>query len=142
MKTRKILVLALVLVLAVLALFACNAKDKEPLVLTDSENLVVLQPTSEYAGKTVLEFMNIVKEKGEIDFVVENGMVTSVNGKEQSYADNNYWMIYTSDESHSNTAWGTAEYKGKVYGSADTGVTELPIAENCIYILAYQHVEF
>ena len=138
MKTRKILVLSLVLVLLVLCLCACGAKEKEPTILKESDEYYVLKPTADFAGKSLLEFMNSVKASGELDFTVDNtNMITSINGVANTSDYSKCWMLYTSDTEHANTAWGQIEYNGQVYGSATLGAESLIIVENGLYIWVY-----
>ena len=138
MKTRKILVLALVLVLAVLTLFACNTKEKEPTVLKESDEYIVLKPTADFVGKSLLEFMNSAKANGELDFTVDStNMVQSINGIANPADYSKCWMLYTSDAEHANTAWGTIVYKDQTYGSATLGAESLIIVENGLYIWVY-----
>ena len=140
-------VVAIVLVLLV-ALCACNPKEptkiNEPTtpatdssVINVSDTTIVLAPTSDYVGQTLLSFMQASTLKGLLEFSLTNGMVTSINGKENTADYSKCWMLYTSDANMANTAWGTVEYQGNVYGSAVKGVTELNIIENGLYIWVY-----
>ena len=140
-------VVAIVLVLLV-ALCACNQKEPtkidEPTtpatdssVINVSDTTIVLAPTSDYVGQTLLSFMQASTLKGLLEFSLTNGMVTSINGKENTADYSKCWMLYTSDANMANTAWGTVEYQGNVYGSAVKGVTELNIIENGLYIWVY-----
>lgn len=141
-------VVAIVLILLV-ALCACN-QQKEPTkidepttpasdssVINVSDTTIVLAPTSDYVGQTLLSFMQASTLKGLLEFSLTNGMVTSINGKENTADSSKCWMLYTSDANMANTAWGTVEYQGNVYGSAVKGVTELNIIENGLYIWVY-----
>ncbi len=140
-------VVAIVLILLV-ALCACNQKEPtkidEPTtpatdssVINVSDTTIVLAPTSDYVGQTLLSFMQASTLKGLLEFSLTNGMVTSINGKENTADYSKCWMLYTSDANMANTAWGTVEYQGNVYGSAVKGVTELNIIENGLYIWVY-----
>ena len=140
-------VVAIVLILLV-ALCACNQKEptkiNEPTtpatdssVINVSDTTIVLAPTSDYVGQTLLSFVQASTLKGLLEFSLTNGMVTSINGKENTADYSKCWMLYTSDANMANTAWGTVEYQGNVYGSAVKGVTELNIIENGLYIWVY-----
>ena len=140
-------VVAIVLILLV-ALCACNQKEPtkidEPTtpatdssVINVSDTTIVLAPTSDYVGQTLLSFMQASTLKGLLEFSITNGLVTSINGTENTADYSKVWMLYTSDENMANTAWGTVEYQGNVYGSAVKGVTELTIIENGLYIWVY-----
>ena len=128
-------VLVIVLVLLV-CLCACSKKD-EPTVIKESDTYIVLAPTKDFAGKNLIDFMAKAKENGYLEYEVANGMVTSINGITNP-ADFSYcWMLYTSDETQANTAWGTIEYNGKTYGSAVKGAEELVVIEGGLYIWVY-----
>lgn len=141
-------VVAIILILLV-ALCACN-QQKEPTkinepttpasdssVINVSETTIVLAPTSDYVGQTLLSFMQASTLKGLLEFTLTNGMVTAINGKENTADYSKSWMLYTSDANMANTAWGTVEYQGNIYGSSVKGVTELNIIENGLYIWVY-----
>ncbi len=119
------------------ALFSCN--EKEPLVVEESEHCIVISVTEDSIGEseTLLDYMQALKQKGELDFTCSDGMITSIGGIENP-ADYSYcWMLYTSDTELSNSAWGTVEYKGNVYGSAVVGASMLEVKVGCLYIWAY-----
>ena len=79
-KSLSVLLAMLILVSAML-LTACRS---EPLVIKDSDTYIVVKTTQEAMdGKTdmlLIEYMETVKEKGELEFSVSNGMITSING--------------------------------------------------------------
>ena len=130
----------LTLTLSILSVIVCillSACDKSP--ITADENTVFITATDKdynFTDKTVLDFMEYLKGKGEFDFEIENGMITSMNGKANT--NNSYWMFYTDDDENADEQWGTFEHEGKIYGSATEGVSTLKIKENCMYIWAYQ----
>lgn len=119
-----------------LCAFMCGCGGKNT-ILKESDNFIVLTPSEEYEGKTLSQFMDNLKKGGELDYKVENNMVTSVNGIDNA-ADYSYcWMLYTDDAENSNKAWGTIEYKDKTYASASYGATQLIVKKDCVYIWVY-----
>ena len=79
-----------------------------------------------------------LKSEGAIDFTLDNGMITSINGKANP-ADWSYcWMLYTADDEMSNTEWGELEYNGEKLGSAVVGADFLPAVEGEVYVWYYQ----
>ena len=124
-----------------LALAGCFAK-KDPMVIKESDTYIVITVSSEQmeltATTTLVEYMNALKADGELDFEMENGMVSSVNGIKNPADWSSCWMLYTSDADNANTAWGQVEYKGEVYGSAVLGAESLTVKESCLYIWIYQ----
>ena len=82
--------------------------------------------------------MKILKEKGELELEIENGMITSINGIDNPADFSSCWMLYTSDEEISNVAWGTVEYEGKEYASAVSGAEALKINPDQLYIWVFK----
>ena len=132
---------SMLLSLMLLALAGCFAK-KAPMVIKESDTYIVITVSGEQMEltdtTTLVEYMNALKEDGELDFEMANGMVSSVNGIENPADWSSCWMLYTSDTDNANTAWGEVEYKGEVYGSAILGAESLTVKEGCLYIWIFQ----
>ena len=122
---KKLVVLLSCVMLSLALLCGCGNVGKK----------VVLNPQSDFVGQTLSAFMESEKEKGKLDFVIENSMVVSVDGVTNTT--NTYWMLYTDDAENSNDTWGTIEHEGKTYASATKGATELVIARDCTYIWVF-----
>ena len=141
MKTTKKLIsfLLAVTLLAGMLLTGCK---KEPLVIKDSDTYIVIKTTEEAMdGKTdllLIDYMKTLKEKGELEFEIENGMITSINGIDNPADFSSCWMLYTSDEELSNVAWGTVEYQGKEYASAVSGAEALKVKPGQLYIWVFK----
>ena len=141
MKTTKKLIsfLLTVTLLAGMLLTGCK---KEPLVIKDSDTYIVIKTTEEAMdGKTdllLIDYMKTLKEKGELEFEIENGMITSINGIENPADYSSCWMLYTSDADNANASWGTVEYEGKEYGSAISGAETLKIKADQLYIWVFK----
>ena len=133
-------IIAIALSVVLCSFFGCS--PKEPLVIKESDTYIVITVSNEQMdikkNTTLVDYMNSLKNDGKLDFEIENGMVTSVNGIENPADWSSCWMLYTSDSDSSNTAWGTIEYDGKVYGSAIVGAESLIIKDGCIYIWVFQ----
>ena len=138
---RKLLscLLAMLILAGTMLLTACKS---EPLVIKDSDTYIVIKTTQEAMGdKTdmlLIEYMEKLKEKGELEFQVENGMIISINGIDNPADYSSCWMLYTSDETNANTSWGTVEYDGKQYGSAVSGAETLKIKPDQLYIWVFK----
>jgi hypothetical protein len=136
----KKLVSTILLTLLTIALAFSTACDSKPLVVKDSEHLIVISVTEDSIkdSKTLIDYMHVLKSDNELEFEIANGMITSINNidnpKDYSYC----WMLYTSDTTLSNSDWGTIDYKGVIYGSAVVGAELLEIKPNNIYIWYYQ----
>ena len=140
-KAKKILscLLAVVILVGTMLLAGCKS---EPLVIKDSDTYIVIKTPQEAVGdKTdmlLIEYMETLKEKGQLEFKVENGMITSINGIDNPADFSSCWMLYTSDEANANASWGTVEYEGKQYGSAVSGAETLKIKADQLYIWVYK----
>ena len=140
-QTKKLLscLLAAVLLMSVLLCTGCHS---EPLVIKDSDTYIVIKTTQEaIGGKTdmlLVDYMQQLKDKGELEFAISDGMITSINGIANPADYSSCWMLYTSDEANANAAWGTVEYQGKLYGSAVAGAETLKIKADQLYIWVYK----
>ena len=134
--------LAFLLSLTILAGMLLAGCRSEPLVIKDSDTYIVVKTTQEAIGKDtdmlLIDYMAKLKEKGELEFAISNGMITSINGIENPADYSSCWMLYTSDEENANAAWGVAEYQGKQYGSAVSGAETLKIKPDQLYIWVYK----
>jgi hypothetical protein len=130
---KKLLTLLLVTLTALMMFTACG-KNKDPLVISETDEFVVIKCQTDKEDLTLASYMDGLDDI----FLIENGMVVSINGIKNA-ADWSYcWMLYTDDEEMSNTAWGEIEYKDKVYGSAVLGAESLVVKNGKTYIWVYQ----
>ncbi len=136
MKKFLSLVLALTLALSVAVFTACT---KDPLVIKESDTYVVIKVETTKEDLTLANYMASLDEYKDM-FVIENGMVTSINGIENALDWSACWMLYTDDyrEEFSNASWGTIVYKDKTYNSSVYGAESLIVKDGCTYIWIYQ----
>ena len=141
-KMQKILSLMLVLVNLSCTLMLSGCQKPEPLVIKDSDTYIVIKTTAEAmegaTDMTLMDYMTKLKEKGELEFVIRDGMITSINGIDNPADYSSCWMLYTSDGDNANASWGTVEYEGKEYGSAISGAETLKIKADQLYIWVYK----
>ena len=103
-----------------------------------NSDTVVIAVTGEVAeGTTLLDYMQSING-GEIlkSYVIENGMVTCINGMKAS--GNTYWMLFTDDVENSNSDWGSVTVEGITYNSASLGAESLVVKSGCTYIWQLQ----
>ena len=140
-KTNKtmLFLLAVMLLVSSVLLTACHS---EPLVIKDSDTYIVVKTTQAAIGENtdmlLIDYMGELKQKGELEFSISNGMITSINGIDNPADYSSCWMLYTSDAENSNAAWGTVEYQGKQYASAVSGAETLKIKADQIYIWVFK----
>ena len=125
------LLLVLTAALSSVWFFACgkSADGVEPLVIVADESA---------AGKTLLQVMSEKEEDGEFSYKIKDGMIVEINGTENDLDYNPCWMLYTSDQENSNTAWGEYEYNGETLGSASVGADSLIVKSGEVYVWVYQ----
>ena len=131
---RKVAVSLLLVLTAALSsvwFLACgkSADGVEPLVIVADESA---------AGKTLLQVMSEKEEDGEFSYKIKDGMIVEINGTENDLDYNPCWMLYTSDQENSNTAWGEYEYNGETLGSASVGADSLIVKSGEVYVWVYQ----
>ena len=146
--TRRCLSLVLIAVMlaSVMALSSCEMLaqlfGKEPLVIFDSDTTIVIRCEETDGETTLADYMAELKTAGEIEFTIENGMITSINGIENPADYSSCWMLYTSDADNANSAWGTVLYDGVEYGSAILGAESLKIKSDNIYIWVFAEMSW
>ena len=140
-KTKKLMsfLLALMLLASTMLLTACRS---EPLVIKDSDTYIVIKTTAQAmdgaTDMTLMDYMSKLKDKGDLEFTISDGMITSINGIDNPADYSSCWMLYTSDADNANASWGTVEYEGKEYGSAISGAETLKIKPDQLYIWVYK----
>ena len=138
---KKYTSIMLVCLMLACSFFLAACAKEEPLSIHSSENNIVISVTEEDLSNEgevkLLDYMNELKNRKELDFTIDDGMVTSINGIKNT---DKYWMLHTSDVENSNFSWGTVEYDGKKYGSAVCGAKDLTLKPNHYYIWVYKAV--
>lgn len=138
------LLLTFLFALGAFSLVSCSQTDY---VLAD-ENTVAIFPSEEVLAltdsTTLSDYLAAMQEKGQLTYVMEDGMINSVNGIANEYTGTNSmsWMIYTSDPDQSNSAFGQLKYEGKRYASASLGAESLIVKADYAYFLAYHSVSW
>lgn len=127
------------LVCLVCSLFCACGTPKEPLVLKESDTFIVIKADESVgANDTLMDYMSKLKANGALQFEINGGMITSVNGIANAPDWSSCWMLYTSDTANANDAWGKIKYEDTEYGSATLGAEKLVVKAGAIYIWVYQ----
>ena len=144
---RKLLSLFLVTCCLVSA-SACNAQDSVSASFTESvkkagvektaDDMVAIRVLKVDGEENLMSVMEELQTDGLMNFTVQAGMVTSINGKANPADFSSCWMLYTSDAEMSNSAWGEIDYNGEKLGSAVLGADILPVVEGEVYVWYYQ----
>ena len=156
MKKRKLLCLVMAILFAI-TLVACQAvsenqsgnesQTSESVELSDIisfiEEQVIITVSSSYMKitqtTTLKDYMSKLKADGGFNYTEKDGMLTSINGKENALDWSACWMLYTSDgDFKDNSEWGTQITVGETTCySAVLGYASLPITDGCIYVWNY-----
>lgn len=138
---RKILSLFLV-IFSLFCLVACDKENNTGAlsceVVLEESTRVVISVSDKDGSFTVLDCMELLQEKGEISYKISSGMITEINGKENTADFSSCWMLYTSDTEMSNSEWGTIDCDGKTLASAIVGADTLTVISGGVYIWEYQ----
>lgn len=136
---KKIISLLAVITTLLISLFCVSCVKPTPKVIKESDTYFIINVTEKVGADTTLyDYMVTLRDDGQITFTDADGMITSLNGLSNKADWSEVWMIYTTDEDNSNTAWGLVEYNGKTYGSAMYGAEELKVKQGESYIWLYQ----
>lgn len=136
---KKIISLLTGISIIIASLFCVACMKPTPKVIKESDTYFVINVTDKVdADTTLYEYMITLRDDGQITFTDADGMITSLNGISNKSDWSEVWMVYTTDEDNSNTAWGLVEYNGKTYGSAMYGAEELKVKQGESYIWLYQ----
>ena len=117
--------------------FSCGGVVKCSLADVQEERVVVLVEETD-GNATLLNCMEYLAEKEELDYKLVGGMLTEINGKANAADFSRCWMLYTSDEDMANEQWGAVEYNGERLGSAIVGAEALVVEEGESYVWVYQ----
>ena len=107
-------------------------------IYSQTETSVALYVENAEPNSILLDAMYTLQEEGKISFQMQNGMLTELNGAKNAADWSQVWMLYTSDEEFSNTAWGTYSLEDMTLGSAIVGAESLPIKAGEYYVWSYQ----
>jgi hypothetical protein len=133
------ILIAITMLCSILVLTSC---EKEPLVIKDSDTYIIIKTNEKTLADEgeifLIDYMADLKENGELEYTINNGMISSINGIENPADFSKCWMLYTSDIENSNSAFGTVEYQGKEYGSAVVGAEMLKLKPDQIYIWVFK----
>ncbi len=133
--------ICLIFITAVIILSVCSCQSKEAsfTVIKETDTYIVISIPEEQAKDMLLiDYMQSLKDEGSLDFVVTNGMITSINNIENAADFSSCWMLYTSDKDNSSTAWGSVEYNDIECGSSVLGAESLKVCPGELYIWVYK----
>ncbi len=129
----KKLITGICLVLTIVTLSLCFMGCSEPQKYQlDGDYLVITIDAQTYSkGDTLKSYMQKLKQNEQLEFVMQDGMVLSINGKRAGQ--NQFWALYHDDSDYSdNSYW--CEYKEKVYNTSIVGAGQLPVKVGCTYV--------
>ena len=102
-----------------------------------TETLIVVKVEKTVGEETLADALALLQENGALTYKIENGMLSSLNGKTNAADFSSCWMVYSSDKEFTDTAWGTVSYKDMRLGSTIVGVEVLPLTDGEYYAFSY-----
>lgn len=143
-RMKKLFAAAFAAILA-LSAFAFTACAPKTVVVDEETQYIIIKPDSKIleltSETTLLDYMAVLKERKEIDYTVDNGMVMSINGTENPADWSSCWMLYTDDTENVNPSL-TIKYNEKSYSQTNFGAGEVIAKAGCTYIWVYQSFSF
>jgi hypothetical protein len=107
--------------------------------IDENDKYYVIEITEDVeSGTSLYTYMLNLKNNGRFNFTEDNGMLTALNGISNKSDWSEAWMLYTTDEDNSNSAWGYVNYNEVTYASAMYGMKELLIKQGESYLWYYQ----
>lgn len=137
---RKLLVALLVVTIVVCLLSFAACSNKKYVQQTDTAVYFTVDKKimSDVEGKTLMNYMDALVEKGYLTYKVDNTygtpMVVTVNDKTADASKNEYYFIYSDDADNTTEAWGTTEIDGKKYSSTNFGIADQPLKMGATYV--------
>ncbi len=112
-----------------------GVKVKATVQTTETE-IVILVESVEGDAK-LIDAMKALQEEGKLTFTTNGqGMIQSINGKENAADWSCYWALYISDAELSDMSWGV-EWNGQTLGFSNFGAESLPVVEGGVYLWQY-----
>ena len=102
-----------------------------------TETLIVVKVEKTVGEETLADALALLQENGALTYKIENGMLSSLNGKTNAADFSSCWMVYSSDKEFTDTSWGTVSYKDMRLGSTIVGVEALPLTDGEYYAFSY-----
>lgn len=106
--------------------------DNKVVILVDDDYMQIKDTT------VLVDYMHALKADGALEFTMADGMVNSINGKENPADYSSCWMLYSNDGELTNQAWGSVKVDGVEYFSAVLGAERLPIKNGKTYVWEYK----
>lgn len=130
----------LTVIMSVFVFASCKTEGKveQATLVENTETLLVIKVDKIKGEPTLLDAMECLQEQDQLSFTITDGMITGINGKNNAADYSACWMVYTSDDDFSNTAWGVFEYQGESFGSAAVGANDLPVSVGEYYVWEYR----
>ncbi|MBQ2741134.1 MAG: hypothetical protein IJF39_05920 [Clostridia bacterium] len=112
-----------------------GVKVKATVQVTETEIAIVVESVE--GDAKLIDAMTALQEEGKLTFVADGqGMIQSINGKENAADWSHYWALYISDAELSDMTYGI-EWNGQQLGFSNFGAEALPIVEGGVYVWLY-----
>ncbi len=112
-----------------------GVKVKATVQTTETEIIIVVESVE--GDAKLIDAMKALQEEGKLSFVADGqGMIQSINGKENAADWSQYWSLYISDAELSDMTYGI-ERNGQQLGFSNFGAESLPVATGGVYVWLY-----
>ena len=112
-----------------------GVKVKATVQVTETEIAIVVESVE--GDAKLIDAMKALQEEGKLSFVADGqGLIQSINGKENAADWSQYWSLYISDAELSDMTYGI-EWNGQQLGFSNFGAEALPIANGGVYVWLY-----
>ena len=112
-----------------------GVKVQATVQVTETEIAIVVESVE--GDAKLMDAMKALREEGKLTFVADGqGMIQSINGKENAADWSQYWALYISDAELSEMSYGI-EWNGQQLGFSNFGADALPVVEGGVYVWVY-----
>ena len=112
-----------------------GVKVKATVQVTETEIAIVVESVE--GDAKLIDAMKALQEEGKLSFTTNGqGLIQSINGKENAADWSQYWTLYISDAELSDITYGI-EWNGQQLGFSNFGAEALPIVEGGVYVWSY-----
>lgn len=135
-----------------LLLAACAPANKdgtEYTITVNTDTLVLFTAPEGIATDSLKTYLDGLAQAGEITYTMKNGMITSLNGKENvsGASSGSFWMLYSDlteldGVTYADPTFGTYTYDGEQLASCSYGAEGMPVVEGYTYAIVYEEVEW
>lgn len=113
-----------------------GAKVRATVQATETEIAILVESVE--GDATLIDVMTALQEEGKLNFTTNGqGMIQSINGKQNAADWSEYWALYISDAELSDMNYGI-EWNGRQLGFSNFGAEALTVEAGGVYVWQYE----